>query len=285
MKVVFQGAGAIGAAAAALFGRRHETVVVSRSANPGSEALNSPDTVRLQDTVRPQSSAPTRDTARPRDAAYPRRVGSTGRETVRRVPVVDWATVSSSSWDLVVLTTRPGDLDEPVAASISGIRPSIIAITSQVDGDRDIAVSMFPESEILVFSPALLSERTTGRNARYWQPPGMPVFMASGRRETVRGLRRGLGGGLIGGCSGRSALRSTGSIHSLRRGTECARGQLDRAENAPAEAHSGIRRGRTCRHRCADTDVGTRSRARPRRTGAVRTHRRRRVCGPTFRPP
>ncbi|MGO1917905.1 MAG: hypothetical protein ACTH49_11550, partial [Brevibacterium aurantiacum] len=68
--------------------------------------------------------------------------------------------MSSSSWDLVVLTTRPGDLDEPVAASISGIRPSIIAITSQVDGDRDIAVSMFPESEILVFSPALLSERT-----------------------------------------------------------------------------------------------------------------------------
>ncbi|AZL06908.1 hypothetical protein [Brevibacterium aurantiacum] len=197
MKVVFQGAGAIGAAAAALFGRRHETVVVSRSANPGSEALNSPDTVRLQDTVRPQSSAPTRDTVRLREAAYPRRVGSDGRETVRRVSVVDWATVSSSSWDLVVLTTRPGDLDEPVAASISGIRPSIIAITSQVDGDRDIAVSMFPDSEILVFSPALLSERTTGRNVRYWQPPAMPVFMASGCRDAVRRLRRELGGGLI----------------------------------------------------------------------------------------
>lgn len=196
MKVVFQGAGAIGLAAAALFGRGHEAVVVSRSESSNSDAV------------------------RGRIAAYPRRVRSfrkgpvcrepefgqrparrepaQGAGTARRVTVVDWAAVSSESWDLVVLTTRPGDLDEGVAASIVALRPGIIAITSQVDGDRSIAASMFPDSEILVFSPALLSERTTGRKVRYWHPPGMPVFMASGRRETVRGLRRRLGGLIVG---------------------------------------------------------------------------------------
>lgn len=213
MKVVFQGAGAIGLAAAALFGRRHEAIVVSRSDSSNSDAVQA------------------------RSAAYPRRVRSFGNRPVdrepvlrqspvrrelvpgtgpvrrepvpgpsglrcdlpaRRVTVVDWAAVSSESWDLVVLTTRPGDLDDGVAASIVALRPGIIAITSQVDGDRSIAASMFPDSEILVFSPALLSERTTGRTVRYWHPPGMPVFMASGRRETVRGLRRRLGGLIVG---------------------------------------------------------------------------------------
>ncbi|WP_231442884.1 hypothetical protein [Brevibacterium zhoupengii] len=197
MKIVFQGAGAIGIAAAALFGQRHETVVVSRSTNAGSETLNSPTTVRSRDTVPPRDTVRPRGTVPPRDVAYPRRVRSNGRGAVRRVPVVDWATVSEESWDLLVLTTRPGDLDESVAASISVLRPSTIAITSQVDGDRDIAASMFPGSEILVFSPALLSERTAERTVRYWQPLGMPVFMASGRREPVRRLRHGLGGGLI----------------------------------------------------------------------------------------
>lgn len=118
--------------------------------------------------------------------------------SIRRVPVADWAAASSRSWDLVVLTTRPGDLDDAVATSILRLRPATIAITSQVDGDRDLAASIFPESEILVFSPALLSERTAGRNVRYWQPPGMPVFMVSGRRETVRRLRRELGGLIVG---------------------------------------------------------------------------------------
>lgn len=190
MKVVFQGAGAIGLAAAALFGRGHEAVVVSRS-----ESSNS-------------------DPVRARGAAYPRRVRAFGQRLVcrvpvrrepgqgtgpvRRVPVVDWAAVSSELWDLVVLTTRPGDLDEDVASSILALRPGLIAITSQVDGDRSVAASMFPDSEILVFSPALLSERTTGRNVSYWHPPGMPVFMASGRGETVRGLRRRLGGLIVG---------------------------------------------------------------------------------------
>lgn len=127
-----------------------------------------------------------------------RRASVDGQGPVRRVPVVDWAAVSSESWDLVVLTTRPGDLDDGVAASIVALRPGIIAITSQVDGDRDIAASRFPDSEILVFSPAFLSERTVGRNVRYWRPPGMPVFMASGRRETLRGLRRTLGSLIVG---------------------------------------------------------------------------------------
>lgn len=190
MRVVFQGAGAIGIAAASLFGQRHEAVVVSRSESPTSDAV-------------PQVP--------PRGAAYPRQLRSVGngpgprrrssvvgQGPVRRVPVVDWAAVSSESWDLVVLTTRPGDLDDGVAASIVALRPGIIAITSQVDGDRDIAASRFPESEILVFSPTFLSERTTGRNVRFWRPPGMPVFMASGRRETLRGLRRTLGGLIVG---------------------------------------------------------------------------------------
>lgn len=186
MKVVFQGAGAIGVAAAALFGKRHEAVVVSRSVNSAPDTAHSPDTAQFPGV------------AHSRDAAYPRQVGSFGKGSVRRVPVVDWAAVSSDSWDLVVLSTRPGDLDDSVAASIVSLRPSIIAITSQVDGDQEIAGSMFPDSEILVFSPALLSERTTGRNVRYWQPPGMPVFMASGRRETVGGLRRELGSLIVG---------------------------------------------------------------------------------------
>ncbi|SMY01567.1 hypothetical protein BSP239C_03246 [Brevibacterium sp. 239c] len=186
MKVVFQGAGAIGIAAAALFGHRHETVVVSRSVS------STRDTLPTRDTV------PTRDSLPTRGAAYPRRVRSFGRGSVRRVSAIDWAVASLESWDLMVLTTRPGDLDDSVAASIVALSPPIIALTSQVDGDRDIAASMFPESEILIFSPALLSERTTGRNVRYWHPPGTPVFMASGRRETVAALRRELGGLIVG---------------------------------------------------------------------------------------
>lgn len=180
MKVIFQGAGAIGIAGAALFGRRHEAVVVSRSAGTGA------DTVAL------------RGDGLPRDAAYPRRVHSRRQGQVRRVSIVDWAAVSSQQWDLVVLTTRPGDLDAAVAASVGALRPSLIAITSQVDGDHGIAASLFPDSEILIFSPALLSERTSGRNVSYWHPPGMPVFMASGRRETVCRLCRRLGGLIVG---------------------------------------------------------------------------------------
>lgn len=186
MKVVFQGAGAIGIAAAALFGHRHETLVVSRS-------VDSPtDPVSARDAVPPRGAVP------PSDAAFPRRVTSFGCGSVRRVTVVDWAGVSSEPCDLMVLTTRPGDLDDFVAASIVALHPPLIAITSQVDGDRDLAASMFPDSEILVFSPTLLSERTTGRNVRYWHPSGMPVFMVSGRRETVAGLRRALGGLIVG---------------------------------------------------------------------------------------
>lgn len=180
MKVIFQGAGAIGIAGAALFGRRHETVVVSRSAGTGA------DTVAL------------RGDGLPRDAAYPRQVHSRRQGQVRRVSIVDWAAVSSGQWDLVVLTTRPGDLDAAVAASVGALRPSLIAITSQVDGDHGIAASLFPDSEILIFSPALLSERTSGRSVSYWHPPGMPVFMASGRRETVSRLRARLGGLIVG---------------------------------------------------------------------------------------
>ncbi|MDN5807869.1 MAG: hypothetical protein L0I80_02180 [Brevibacterium sp.] len=181
MKVVFQGAGAIGIAAAALFGKRHDAVVVSRSACSTPDAVHSPESVHSP------------------GAAYPRQVGFFGRGSVRRrVPVVDWAAVVADSWDLLVLTTRPADLEDTVSASIVALRPGMIAITSQVDGDREIAASMFPDSEILVFSPALLSERTTGRSVRCWRPPGMPVFMASGRRETVRELRRELGGLIVG---------------------------------------------------------------------------------------
>lgn len=187
MKVVFQGAGAIGIAAAALFGDRHEAVVVSRSEGSPRGAVLGRDACATPDAV------PTT-----RGAAYPRRVSSLGQDTVRRVPIVGWGELGSDAWDLLVLTTRPGDLDDSVAASILSLHPPIIALTSQVDGDRDIAASMFPESEILVFSPALLSERTTGRTVRFWHPPGLPVFMANGRRETVAGLRRRLGGLIVG---------------------------------------------------------------------------------------
>ncbi|WP_453985498.1 hypothetical protein [Brevibacterium casei] len=75
-----------------------------------------------------------------------------------------------------------------------------MAITSQVDGDLDVARSQFPGAEVVIFGPAFLSERfdpsptiPAGREVRYWSPFGAPVFLAAGPKHAVRKLARELG--------------------------------------------------------------------------------------------
>lgn len=148
MRVVFQGAGAISIAAAALFTANHEVAVVSRH---------------------------------PRvPAAYPIRLPTIGAErTRRRVTISDWVSVVGFDWDLVVLSTRPDDLDESVREQITELAPPVVAITSQVDGDLERARILFPRSEILVFGPAILASRVEGTEVSYWSPLGAPVFLVA----------------------------------------------------------------------------------------------------------
>lgn len=246
MRILFQGAGAIGIAGAALFGDRHETVVVTRTPLERPQAVY-PLRVGWFDELA-QDDASGVDAAR--DAASTRRVtitdwagieeaggfrlkpgrndgvanGGAGRgpggsriddgdpdseATARRgagVSITEarrhWQRGRSrrardrriqDSWDLVVLTTRPGDLDEDVAAAIRAVAPRWVAITSQVDGDLEVARSLFPGAEVVVFGPAFLSERTTSHTVRYWTPLGATAFFVAGSAETVRRLTRALG--------------------------------------------------------------------------------------------
>ncbi|WP_131247960.1 hypothetical protein [Brevibacterium casei] len=221
MRILFQGAGAIGIAGAALFGDRHETVVVTRTPLERPQAVY-PLRVGWFDEL-------AHDGASGVDAAL-------DAASTRRVTITDWAGIEEAggfrlkpgsetaaadgtgvsvaearrhwqrgrsrrardrriqdSWDLVVLTTRPGDLDEDVAAAIRAVAPRWVAITSQVDGDLEVARSLFPGAEVVVFGPAFLSERTTSHTVRYWTPLGATAFFVAGSAETVRRLTRALG--------------------------------------------------------------------------------------------
>ena len=99
-----------------------------------------------------------------------------------------------------MLTTRPGDLDEGVASAIRKVSPTFLAITSQVEGDLDLARSLFPGSQVVIFSPIFLSERidpcksrAPGREVRYWAPAGAPRFLIAGDRSAVNRLSRSFG--------------------------------------------------------------------------------------------
>ena len=252
MRILFQGAGAIGIAGAALFGDRHETVVVTRTPLQRPQAVY-PLRVGWFDDLAHDDATSTGA----RDAASTRRVtitdwagiedaggfrlkpggddgfarGSAGREsggsdgdpdgetTDRRGTGVSIAEARrhgqrgrrrsprdrrvQDSWDLVVLTTRPVDLDDEVAAAIRAVAPRWVAITSQVDEDLEVARSLFPGAEVVVFGPAFLSERLEspaasgtggpGREVRFWTPLGAPVFLVAGPAAPVRRLSRELG--------------------------------------------------------------------------------------------
>lgn len=221
MRILFQGAGAIGIAGAALFGDRHETVVVTRTPLERPQAVYPLRVGWFDELAHDDASGD--DAAR--DAA-----------STRRVTITDWAGIEEAggfrlkpgsetaaadgtgvsvaearrhwqrgrsrrardrriqdSWDLVVLTTRPGDLDEDVAAAIRAVAPRWVAITSQVDGDLEVARSLFPGAEVVVFGPAFLSERTTSHTVRFWTPLGATAFFVAGPAEPVRRLTRALG--------------------------------------------------------------------------------------------
>lgn len=225
MRILFQGAGAIGIAGAALFGDRHETVVVTRTPLERPQAVY-PLRVGWFDELA-QDDASGVDAAR--DAASTRRVTITdwagieeaggfrlkpGSDEGSETAAADGTGVSitearrhwqrgrsrnardrrvQDSWDLVVLTTRPGDLDEDVAAAVRAVAPRWVAITSQVDGDLEVARSLFPGAEVVVFGPAFLSERTTSHTVRFWTPLGATAFFVAGPAEPVRRLTRALG--------------------------------------------------------------------------------------------
>ncbi|MCM1011437.1 MULTISPECIES: hypothetical protein [unclassified Brevibacterium] len=229
MRILFQGAGAVGIAGAALLGRRHETVVVTRTPLERPRAAY-PRRVRWLD-------APTdSDTDEPGWSV-------TDVAATRRVTITDWAGIDDAggfriasadddpvasgplgsgvsvararaaaqhgkrtrsrvptTWDLVVLTTRPGDLDAAVASAIRAVAPRWLAITSQVGGDVGVAKGLFPGAEVVVFSPAFLSERLApspdiepGHEVRFWSPFGAPVFLAAGPKHPLRALARELG--------------------------------------------------------------------------------------------
>lgn len=213
MRVLFQGAGAIGVAGAALFGDRHEASVASRTPSPRPRAAFPRRVGNLDSSPsRVPSADGGRDDAVRDDAGW--RVGDVA--ATRRVTVIDWADAREAGatlrsggrqrrrrdrpWDLIVLTTRPGDLDHDVADAIAECAPVFLAITSQVADDLRLARSMFPGIEVLIFGPAILSERVDasevpvdGRQVRYWAPAGLPRFLIAGRSHAVSRLSRSLG--------------------------------------------------------------------------------------------
>lgn len=169
MRVLFQGAGAVGIAGAAMFIDHHDVAVVSRD---------------------PRSRV-----ACPHRLTVGVRAGLTRPRTQsrRRVPITDWATALEFEWDLLVLTTRPGELDTEVAAEIARLAPPLIAITSQVEGDLDDARARFGPAEIIVFSPALIADRPAGTDVGYWSPPVAPAFLMAGNTAAQRLLEQELG--------------------------------------------------------------------------------------------
>ncbi|WP_309131328.1 hypothetical protein [Brevibacterium sp.] len=163
MRVLFQGAGAVGIAGTALFIDAHEVAVVSRNPRTGS--------------------------------AYPERLSAlTSRPRARRrVPITAWETALEFEWDLLVLTTRPCELDAEVVDAIAVLAPPLLAITSQVEGDLDEARARFAPAEVVVFSPALVSDRPAGTDVSYWSLPAGPAFLMAGDSVVERRLRRELG--------------------------------------------------------------------------------------------
>ncbi|UVI35501.1 hypothetical protein [Brevibacterium spongiae] len=214
MRVLFQGAGAISLAGAALFTDSHDVAVVSRTGKDEPRAAYPRRVSRLDPTdsndshgdcgaarrdpgLTPESTARTPGTSeRPVNREWTvTRVAAT-----RRVTITDWnSALEAGPWDLIILSTRPGDLDSATASAIREISPTYLAITSQVDGDLERAQTEFPDTEAVIFAPAFLSERLEpgtvphGREVSYWAPLCAPRFLVAGRGGTVRSLVTGLG--------------------------------------------------------------------------------------------
>jgi hypothetical protein len=220
LKILFQGAGAIGIAGAALFTDAHTVAVASRASAPQPRAAY-PRRVSVFD---PSGDGPPADGHRA-DGRLPDGCHSAGWTvnrvaSTRRVTITDWEHAHEAGrWDLIVLSTRPGDLDPTVASAIRVAAPTFIAITSQVDGDLERARNEFRDAEVVIFGPAFLSERVEagavelrrvesgevengtaepsraepGREVRYWAPAAAPRFLAAGRAAAVKTLVRELG--------------------------------------------------------------------------------------------
>ncbi|MGR6091320.1 hypothetical protein ACU4IU_12220 [Brevibacterium sp. CSND-B09] len=273
MRVLFQGAGAIGIAGAALFTDGHEVAVVSRTAGPNGRAAF-PRRVSTFDPTGPggvggghgscrqgggraggnnggetggatggeagrETEGETwRENGRETEGAEGRQ-GSAGSgwsvtrvAATRRVTISDWdGAAADGRWDLIVLTTRPGDLDAEVVSAIRDISPAFIATTSQVEGDLERVQAVFPGTQAVIFGPAFLSERLDsgapaevvrtagnqveeadrgvrtaggqgsgadreaepGREVRFWAPAGAPRFFVAGPSTTGCSLVSRLG--------------------------------------------------------------------------------------------
>lgn len=178
MRILIQGGGAIGQAAAAMLIGRHEVAVASRAPRSGAVFPVRVPTVRGR-----------------RDAAVTR---------TRRVPVIDWADAVRHDWDLVLLTTRPGDLDAEVVDAVRTISPRWLLTTSQVGGDLNLTRAMVSAPvidgampfgaqsdgegpRVLIAGPCFLSARidddaarAAGTDVRYWMPPATSGFLLAG---------------------------------------------------------------------------------------------------------
>ncbi|MGM0698581.1 MAG: hypothetical protein ACQEVD_07025 [Actinomycetota bacterium] len=246
MRVVFQGAGAIGIAGAALFTDGHEVAVVSRTAGPNGRAAF-PRRVSTFDPTDPggvgcghgscrqgggraggnnggetggatggeagrETEGETwRENGRETEGAEGRQASAgsgwsvTRVAATRRVTITDWdGAAADGRWDLIVLTTRPGDLDAEVVSAIRDISPAFIATTSQVEGDLERAQAVFPGTQAVIFGPAFLSERLdSGAPAEVVRTAGNQVeeadsgaFSAGSRiGEADRGVRTAGGQG------------------------------------------------------------------------------------------
>lgn len=222
MRILFQGAGAIGIAGAALFTQKHEVAVATRTSMPRAQGAYPRRVSHLDSSPSAQQNSQQNSHRQPGGTGQPG-AGKPGAEwsvagvgATRRVAITDWSGVQAGSsrsrgrrqnaWDLLVLTTRPGDLEPAVASAVRELAPPFLAITSQVDGDLEIARSTFPDAEVLIFSPVFLSERVDssaapaapatpvlGRQVRYWAPAGLPRFLIAGRRHAVARLSHALG--------------------------------------------------------------------------------------------
>ncbi|GAA1015395.1 hypothetical protein GCM10009551_103400 [Nocardiopsis tropica] len=148
MRVLIQGAGAIAAAAGALFAEAGAAVT----------AASRRDGVTL--------------------TAVRRRSGTTVD-----VPVTVYAGIAPGVFDLLVLTSAPGELAPEVAAVLRDARIPAVVGTSQVPGDLAPTRALFPHAEVGWLAPNVASFATSRgpqTRAEFWVPPLLGAFLVAG---------------------------------------------------------------------------------------------------------
>lgn len=162
MRILIQGAGAIAAAAGALLSRGGVTV----------SAASRRDGVELTAVRRRSSGAGLFVAGRHSGAGVP-----------VSVPVIRYADVRPGDFDLLILTSAPGELAPDVTAALVAAGVPAVAGTSQVPGDLAATQTLFSGAEVALLAPNVASfatARGASTSAEFWVPPLLGAFLAAG---------------------------------------------------------------------------------------------------------